>query len=472
MFTRRSMVATLGASALAPGLAAAQADRPGIIGAKDIAEAGFIFGLPIVMNYAAMYEFFIDKASPNYKGSLNTLVNESRVFTPKDTAVVTPNSDTPYSLACVDLRAEPVVVTVPTVDPKRYFSVQLIDWNTYNIGYIGSRSTGSEGGSWLLVGPGWQGAMPAGIKGVFRSTTQFAVVLIRTQLFAPADMPNVIAVQKGYRVQSLSAFLGQPAPPAPPEVNWPRIDADLAKRHFFQYLDFALQFAAPQPNEATIRGQLARIGVGAGPGMTAGGTSLLDRLEVDVGLFQGERAVEQAVATSGVDMNGWRVTPIDNSPQGVNGNWLTRAAVAKAGIYANDAVEATYPLTRHDSSGATLDGSKANYTLTFPAGQLPPVKAFWSVTMYDGKTQLLAENPINRYLVNSPMLDTLKRNPDGSLTLYIQHASPGPDKESNWLPAPAGPLYMAMRLYWPQTEAPSLLPVGQGAWKPPGVIRT
>ena len=131
-----------------------------------------------------------------------------------------------------------------------------------------------------------------------------------------------------------------------------------------------------------------------------------------------------------------------------------RAAAAKGGIYGNDAVEATYPMTTTTGDGETLDGSKHNYTLTFPPGQLPPVNAFWSVTMYDGKTQLLIENPINRYLINSPMLPDMKKNADGSLTLYIQKDSPGKDKEANWLPAPNGPIYLVMRLYWPKTSRP------------------
>jgi hypothetical protein len=136
----------------------------------------------------------------------------------------------------------------------------------------------------------------------------------------------------------------------------------------------------------------------------------------------------------------------------------------------NIAAEAAYPITREDADGQPLDGSKANYTLTFPVGQLPPVNAFWSVTMYDGKTQLLIENPINRYLINSPMLPNLKKNADGSLTLYIQNASPGSDKASNWLPAPGGQIYLAMRLYWPKTEPPSVPPPGEGTWQP-GVQR-
>ena len=126
-------------------------------------------------------------------------------------------------------------------------------------------------------------------------------------------------------------------------------------------------------------------------------------------------------------------------------------------------------MTRSLPDGTPLDGSKHKYTLTFPAGKLPPVNGFWSVTMYDGKTQLLIENPINRYLINSPMLPDMKKNADGSLTIYIQKDSPAPDKESNWLPAPNGPIYLVMRLYWPKTEPPSILPPGEGTWQPPSI---
>ena len=170
-------------------------------------------------------------------------------------------------------------------------------------------------------------------------------------------------------------------------------------------------------------------------------------------------------------VNGWSIASAFGDREFYNGDWLLRAAAVKAGIYGNDAVEAVYPMVKTLPNGELLDGSKANYTLTFPAGQLPPVNAFWSVTMYDGKTQLLIKNPINRYLINSPMLPEMKKNADGSLTLYIQKDSPGADKESNWLPAPSGPIYMVMRLYWPKTEAPSILPPGEGTWAPPGIVQ-
>ena len=154
-----------------------------------------------------------------------------------------------------------------------------------------------------------------------------------------------------------------------------------------------------------------------------------------------------------------------------NGNWLMRAGAAKGGLYGNDAVEAMYPYTRMDATGEPLDGSKQNYTITFPADGLPPVNAFWSVTMYDGKSQFLIKNPINRYLINSPMLPGMKKNADGSLTLYIQKDSPGADKEANWLPAPNDNIYLVMRLYWPKPTPPSILPPGEGTWKPPGVTK-
>ena len=186
---------------------------------------------------------------------------------------------------------------------------------------------------------------------------------------------------------------------------------------------------------------------------------------------EGEDKVSKWLADGIKKVNNWNIGSFFGDEQFYKGDWLMRAAAAKGGIYGNDAVEAAYPLTRVDENGETLDGSKHNYTLTFPADGFPPVNAFWSVTMYDGKTQFLIENPINRYLINSPMLPDMKKNEDGSVTLYIQKDSPGADKESNWLPAPDGPIYLAMRLYWPKTEAPSILPAGEGTWKPPGIVK-
>ncbi len=185
---------------------------------------------------------------------------------------------------------------------------------------------------------------------------------------------------------------------------------------------------------------------------------------------EGESRVEKYLAGGQKDINGWGISSLFGDRAFYDGEWIKRAAAAKGGIYGNDAAETMYPNTKALAKGDTLDGSKHSYTLTFTQDQFPPVNAFWSVTMYDGKTQLLIENPINRYLINSPMLPGMKKNADGSLTLYIQKDSPGKEKESNWLPAPNGPIYLVMRLYWPKDTPPSILPPGEGTWQPPGLV--
>ena len=469
-------VATASLAAYAAGQdAISQADksekhRPGIIETKAIAEEGFIYGLPIVMNYAVMYDYIVDRNSGQWKAPFNTIFNEHRVFTYKDTAIITPNSDTPYSLLWLDLRAEPYVLSVPAVEKARYYAVMLTDGNTFNYGYIGNRATGNEPGDYLVVGPDWKGEIPAGIKKVFRSSTDFSLAVYRTQLIDANDMPNVEKVQAGYKAQPLSAYLKQPAPPAAPAIDFPKIDKEMVKTNFFDYLDFALQFAPAGPEEEAIRAKLASIGIGPGKKFNFKDLSLEHKAAILLAMKEGDSKVEKYLEAGQKDINGWKVGSLFGDRAFYNGDWLKRAAAAKGGIYGNDAVEAMYPLTKTLANGEALDGSKHNYTLTFAKDQFPPVNAFWSVTMYDGKTQLLIENPINRYLINSPMLPGMKKNADGSLTLHIQKDSPGPDKESNWLPAPNGPIYLVMRLYWPKTEPPSILPPGAGTWQPPAIV--
>jgi hypothetical protein len=482
MLSKRDLMKSAGLAALAApfGLRARAEDakpqeskpqeaKPGFFAAKDAAEAGMLFGLPIVMFYAGLYDLAIDRASGQFRAPFNEIASDHRLFTYKDTAIVTPNSDTPYSMIAMDLRAEPLVLSVPAVDPQRYYSVQLADASTYNFGYIGSRATGNGAGDYLVVGPDWKGETPAGIKRVFRSGAQLGLAIYRTQLFDPTDMDNVVKIQDGYKVQPLSSFLKQPAAAAAPAVDFPKIDKDLAKSNFFEFLDFMLQFIPPAANEAEIRAQLASIGVGQGKNFKFDDLALEQKLEFALGMKQADRRISEAVSSAGANVNNWRVSSAGGDSAHFAGDWLWRAAVARAGIFANDVEEATYPMTREDGEGDRLDGSLHNYEITFPADSLPPVHAFWSVTIYDGKTQLLIQNPIDRYLINSPMLPNLKRNADGSLTIYIQRDSPGAGKESNWLPAPDGPIYLVMRLYWPKTEQPSILPPGKGEWKPPAI---
>ncbi|MBX3354266.1 MAG: DUF1254 domain-containing protein [Phycisphaeraceae bacterium] len=433
---------------------------------QQIAEEALIYGFPMVMGYGIMYEYAVDTKSDQFKAPFNQIFNTARVYTPKDTAVVTPNSDTPYSFVWADLRAEPLVLSVPEVDKGRYYSVMLADLYSCNYGYIGSRATGNGAGTYMIAGPSWTGETPMGIDKVFRSETDFSLVLYRTQLFGPDDIDNVKKVQAGYKVQTLSAFQGKPAPAKAPDIQWMKIDKASAEADPFAFLGFILQFCPATGTasvEKPLRERFSRIGIEAGKPFPLESLTPEQKQAVIAGMKSGMEKIKQKVATLGKNENGWRVGGAQGDRAFYKGDWTLRAAAAMAGIYGNDEVEALYPLLSTDSEGNKPDCSKNRYTLTFPKGQLPPVHAFWSVTMYDAKTQLLINNPINRYLINSPMLPGMKTNADGSLTIYVQKDSPGKDKESNWLPAPDGPIYVAMRLYWPKSEAIT------GSWQPPAL---
>jgi len=438
---------------------------------KDDYQQAYVYGFPMIAAYKAMYQFAIDKTNSQYKAPFNVIWNDAQTFTPKDTAIVTPNADTPYSMVEMDLRAEPLVFCLPKVDKGRYYSVQLADMYSYNVGYMGSRTTGNDPGCYMIAGPGWQGETPKGIKKVFPLETRFGLAIFRTQLFNPADMPNVVKIQKGYVVQPLSAYLKQPAPPAAPAIDWPAFNGDEPfKLQFPKYVNFLLQFCPENPADSAIRAKAAAVGIMPGQAWDESKLSEAQKAELALGVKDGFDAVNKLASNIGKNINGWQVGAAQGDRSFYKGDYLLLAAAAKAGIYGNDPQEAMYPLTKEDGAGAVLDASKHNYALTFAKGDLPPVNAFWSVTMYDGKTQLLIDNPINRYLVNSPMLPGMKKNPDGSLTIYIQKDAPSADKRANWLPAPDGPIYMVMRLYWP-AEPPglSILPPGDGSWKPPAV---
>ncbi|WP_254938686.1 DUF1254 domain-containing protein [Cyanobium sp. Morenito 9A2] len=446
---------------------------PGIEETKRIAQQAYIYGFPMIAAYKAMHEFNVDRASPQFKTGFNQVWNDSKTFTPKDTAIPTPNADTPYSMIQADLRAEPLVFCVPEVDKGRYFSVQLADLYSFNYGYAGSRTTGNVSGCYLVAGPNWKGDKPEGIAKVFRSETQFSLIIFRTQLFNAADIDNVKKVQADLLAEPLSTFLKQPAPPAAPAIDFlPFAGQNPFKTDFAATLDFLLQFAPVVAEEKELRAKFASIGIGPGKTFDFKDLSIEHKAAVGLAVKQGYEAIKKRRDKIGKDVNGWLIGAAFGDRAFFKGDYELRAAAALAGIYGNDAAEAMYPLAKTDNTGAALDGSKHRYTLTFGKNQLPPVNSFWSVTMYDGKTQLLIDNPINRYLINSPMLPQLKRNTDESLTLYIQKDSPGKGKEANWLPAPNGPIYMVMRLYWPKPTPPSILPPGTGSWKPPAVMQT
>lgn len=433
--------------------------------ARAIAKEAYIYGFPMVDSYRIQYAYFVDRGNPEYKAPWNQIRNIPRVFTPKDEAVQTPNSDTPYSMLGMDLRAEPIVLTVPPIEKKRYFSIQLIDLYTFNFNYIGSRATGNGGGSFLIAGPGWKGKPPKGVKKVIRSETELVLAAYRTQLFNPGDLDNVKKVQAGYKVQPLSKFLGQPAPKAAPTIDFIKPltpEQEKASPEFFNILNFTLQFCPAYPSEKELMARFAKIGVGAGKTFDA--NKLSPEMKKSIGDGMADAWADFADLKKQMDAG--KVTSGDcfGTREYLKNNYLYRMAAAVIGIFGNSKQEAMYPLYLVDSDGQKLDGAN-RYTVRFAPGQLPPVNAFWSLTMYDLPASLLVANPLNRYLLNSPMLPLFKRDADGGITFYIQNGSPGADKEANWLPAPKGSFFSVMRLYWPKPEAL------EGKWKQPPMQR-
>jgi len=278
---------------------------PSIAETKAIAEEAYVYGFAMIAGYKAMYEFNIDKSSSQFKAPFNQIANEARVFTYKDTAIVTPNSDTPYGLVQMDLRAEPMVLCVPAVEKKRYYSIMLTDLYTDNYGYIGSRATGNDAGCFVIAGPDWKGATPPGIKKVFNVETQFSLGIYRTQLFNPADMDNVKKIQAAYVAEPLSAFLKQPPPPAAPAIDFPPFTADDPfKTDFVKYLDFLLQFAPAVAEDKELRARYASIGIGPGKKFNFSELSVEHKAAVALAVKDGFEKVENASRSIGKESNG------------------------------------------------------------------------------------------------------------------------------------------------------------------------
>ncbi len=432
---------------------------------RAIAKEAYTYGYPMVDGYRILHAYFVNRESPEYKVPWNEIKNTPRVYTPDDKAVQTPNSDTPYSMVGMDLRAEPIVLTVPPIEKERYFSIQLVDAYTHNFDYIGSRTTGNEGGSFVIAGPNWKGETPKGVKKVLRSETDLVLGIYRTQLFSPADLDAVKKVQAGYKVQPLSAFLGQPAPEAATTIEFvkPLTPEGLkTSLEAFDILNFVLQFCPTQPSEKDLMARFAKIGVGAGKTFDASKLSPETKTAIEAGIA--DAWADQAALKKRVDAKEVTSGDMFGTREYLKNNYTYRMAAAILGIYGNSKDEAMYPIYTVDAEGQPLDGTTKRYTLHFVPGQFPPANGFWSLTMYELPSSLLYANSLNRYLLNKPMMPQFKLDADGGLTLLIQHENPGKEKESNWLPAPSGSFFMVMRLYWPQEVALS------GKWTAPKLI--
>jgi hypothetical protein len=398
-------------------------------------------------------------------GPMNTF-SHARTYPPADfKTVVRPNFDTLYSSAWLDLTKEPMVISAPDTG-GRYYLLPMLDMWTDVFASPGKRTSGTKAGNFAVVPPGWQGQLPAGVQKI-QSPTGHVWICGRTQTNGPEDYVAVNKIQDGYTVTPLSQW-GE----APQSVK-PVIDASLDMKTptldqvnkmpagaFFKYGVELMKVNPPHVTDWSILDRLKRIGIEPGDSFD------YEKLDPTI-----QQALEKAAADGLKEMyaklptfarvaNGWQM---NTDTMGVYGNYyLKRAAVALVGLGANQPEDAIYPLNFADADGKPMVGEN-NYTLHFNKEELPPVNAFWSVTMYD-EAGFQVANPISRFAIGDR--DELKYNADGSLDLYIQNESPGPGKESNWLPSPAeGKLGVTMRLYAPKRQAVD------GRWNPPAIKR-
>lgn len=464
ILTRRRFLSTSGAlgfglSCVPSWLLAASAeleDNPAMF--QDIVRQAWIYAYPMLMHYQTMQKQALNPTSPEYVGGFGVFRHYSELFTPKNRDVVTPNNDTPYSWAWLDLRAEPWVLSVPAVSDDRYYVHQLVDQYTFNFGYVGVLSTGREAGDYLIVGPDWKGELPVGISQVFRCETQIAMILGRTGLSSATDLPAVRELQQQYRLRPLHEFAGKPAPTAPPAVQW--LPWELSRglgTGFIPHLNQILTFCSIDPSEVELRQSFARVGIGADLLFNPAALSQAQRHALAAGIQQGVEAMKAKGATlrSSAGLFGTRAA--------MHNDYLNRAVAAASGIYGNSVEEAIYLGSRKDSSQQPLQGGK-HYRLRFAPGQLPPAREFWSLTLYDLPDRQLVDNPIQRYSLSSR--DALLRDTDGGVTLFIQAESPGAENQANWLPSTRqGPFSLILRIYGPEQS------VVAGQWALPGIER-
>lgn len=442
--------------------------------AQEIAKEAYIFGFPLVVNYKTMYTYAIDENSPEYKGAFNELSCEARLFTPEDKAVVTPNSDTPYCMFWVDLRDEPQVISLPEIEAERFYHFQLIDLYTHNFAYLGTLTTGNKSGKYLIVNENWKGEKPNGINDVIVCETDLFFVVVRTQLMNENDLGNVENIQSTYQLQTLSSYLGEKIPQAKETEIFPEwVEGNQFTATAFNYLDVMLKLAKPVESEIALRNKFALLGIGTDKGFDINSFSDEIQKAIEEGVKEGFNEMEKFIERNSTDplisakIFGTRdfLTQSARENYQLDNLYIPRAVAAHMGLYGNSGAEAIYPSYLMEAPGIPFNATENKYTLTFKKDELPPVKAFWSLSMYDGKTQLFINNPLNRYLLNSNNIEAYAYNDDGSLTLYIQKDSPGKKLENNWLPAPDGPFYCIMRLYGPKQTALA------GEWVNPPMVK-
>jgi hypothetical protein len=370
-------------------------------------------------------------------------------------AVVRPNFDTLYSSAWLDLTAGPVVLrSLDTGD--RYFMLAMLDMWTDVFANPGKRTTGTGEQSFAVVGPAYAGDLPEA-DAVIRAPTPWVWVIGRTQTNGPDDYAAVHAVQDGYTITPFHERRHEIDPSADTTTEPLRLVNGMGAVDFFAYAGEALAVNPPHASDFSILARIARLGIVPGEPFDPSGLDADVLGEIEAGAAAARATIAGNTAAFGTPVNGWAIA---TDTIGVYGNaYLKRATIALGGLGANPPEDAVYPILLADSDGDPATGEQS-YVIHFDADELPPVDAFWSITMYDAEGYQAA-NRLDRFAIGDR--DRLAYNPDGSLDIVIQHESPGPGREANWLPAPTGPLGITMRLYAPRPE------ILDGRWAPPPV---
>jgi hypothetical protein len=434
--------------------------------ARDIAAEAYVYFYPLIsMDLTRRQLTNIEAGKMVGRGPMNTFINIAAYPTADFKEVVRPNFDTLYSIAWLDLTKGPVVVSAPDT-AGRYYLLPMLDMWSDVFAVPGKRTSGTQAASYAVVPPGWTGKFPLGVRKI-DSPTPYVWIIGRTQTNGPADYAAVHKIQDGYKVTPLAQW-GKTAQPVKvtidPTVDMttpPKVQADAMKpADYFKYAAELMMVNPPHVTDWSIIARLSRIGIVPGKNFNMAALDPSIQQAVEQGAVDGAKAMIAKAPTLARVVNGWQM---NTDTMGVYGDYyLKRAIVAQIGLGANQPEDAIYPIIIADADGKPPTGDN-NYVLHFNKEDLPPVEAFWSLTMYDAEGFQIA-NSINRFAIGDR--DALKYGADGSLDLFIQHDNPGNDKENNWLPSPSsGTLGLTMRLYAPR------VPALNGSWAPPPLRR-
>lgn len=464
-FTHSLLLAIFGLCLAAGNVSAASDKSLSPQEAKDIAIDAYIYGYPLV-TMDMTRRVMTNVAEP--KGTHAPMGQFARLREYPTAAfhdVTAPNADTLYTVAWIDVGKEPWVLKLPDFH-DRYYLFPMLDGWTDVFQVPGKRTTGTKAQTYAITGPGWEGSLPAGVT-QYKSPTDMVWLLGRIYYTGtPEDYAKVHKLQDEISVVPLSAY-GKSYTPPPGKVD-PAIDMKtpvrdqvnaLSAADYFNRLAKLMQDNPPAAADAPMVAEMAKLGIAPGkPFAFEQLDPAVQKALQDVPKLSFEK-IQAHFKSAGKNINGW----LFSTKTGTYGtDYLQRAFITAIGLGANRPQDAVYPSSTEDATGKPYSGAN-KYVMHFPKGQLPPVEGFWSLTMYNDK-YFFVENPLNRYTLSER--DQLKKNPDGSVDLYIQHENPGPEKESNWLPAPQGGFNLMLRLYWPKETPPSIL---DGSWSPPPV---